>query len=52
MNFYRLMGAVVFMYFVYIALQKYAVHYKSQPDAKAQRETQKSSNVKSLTKIE
>jgi len=28
------------------------VHYKSQPDAKAQRETQKSTNVKSLTKIE
>ena len=28
------------------------VHYKSQPDATAQRETQKSTNVKSLTKIE
>ena len=28
------------------------VHYKSQPDAKAQRETQKSTIVKSLTKIE
>ena len=28
------------------------VHYKSQPDAKARRETQKSTNVKSLTKIE
>ena len=28
------------------------MHYKSQPDAKAERETQKSSNVKSLTKIE
>ena len=28
------------------------VHYKSQPDAKAQRETQKSTNVKILTKIE
>ena len=28
------------------------VHYKSRPDAKAQRETQKSTNVKSLTKIE
>ena len=28
------------------------MHYKSQPDGKAQRETQKSSNVKSLTKIE
>jgi len=25
------------------------VHYKSQPDATAQRETQKSTNVKSLT---
>jgi len=29
-----------------------SVHYKSQPDAKAQTETQKSTNVKSLTKIE
>jgi len=28
------------------------VHYKSQPDAKAQRETLKSTNVKSLTEIE
>ena len=28
------------------------VHYKSQPDATAQRETQKSTNVKSLTKIQ
>ena len=28
------------------------VHYKSQPDATAQKETQKSTNVKSLTKIE
>ena len=28
------------------------VHYKSQPDATAQRETQKSTNVKSLTKID
>jgi len=28
------------------------VHYKSQADATAQRETQKSTNVKSLTKIE
>jgi len=28
------------------------VHYKSQPDATTQRETQKSTNVKSLTKIE
>ena len=28
------------------------VHYKSQPDATAQRETQKSTNVKCLTKIE
>jgi len=28
------------------------VHYKNQPDATAQRETQKSTSVKSLTKIE